>query len=805
VRNLLTAVCLVSAAAIGFEILLMRILSITQWHHFAWMVISLALLGYAASGTAIALGRQWLEPRFHKAFAFSALLLSVSIVGCVELGQRVPFNALELIWNPRQFLHLASMYLIFMLPFFFAASCIGLAFTCRGPFIHRIYFVDLFGAGLGALLIISLLFWLAPPQALVLLAAMALSASVIMGVKSAAGWTLIAAQIAWSAALLLTLQQGWIELRPSEFKGLSQSLQVVDSRVLAERSSPLGQLTVLESPRIPFRHAPGLSFNAQSPPAEQLAVFTDGENISVINHFTPGMAGLNYLADVTAALPFHLLDEPEVLVLGAGAGSDVLLALHEGATHIDAVELNPQMVELVRDRFAEFAGPVFDHPLVDVHIAEARGFVTRSDEQYDLIQIGLLDSFGVAGSGVQALNESYLYTVEGIRSYLEHLEPGGLLAITRWLRIPPRDSLKLVATVIAAMREMGVSEPGSQLVVIRSWNTVTLLAGKQPFQPEDIDAIRNFAQPRFFDLAWFPSMQPGEANRFNQLEFPYLYDGIAALLDFEAEKFIERYKFQIAPATDNRPYFFHFFKWRVLPEVLALRKQGGASLIEWGYLILFTTLIQAVIAGSILVLLPLARIRPGWPAGFAGRMGSYFFLLGLAFLFIEMAFIQKFILFLGNPLYSISVVLAGFLIFAGAGSGYSGRMAKRLEASGRSPIQFITATIITISLGYILLLPICFEHLVGLDERFRIGISLALIAPLAFFMGMPFPLGLKRVAGQAPGFIPWAWGLNGFASVISAVLATLLAVHFGFTTVLLMALVFYGLSSLLFRGARLLN
>jgi spermidine synthase len=799
-RFLLTAICLVSAAAISFEILLMRILSITQWHHFAWMVISLALLGYAASGTAIALGRQWLEPRFHKAFALSALLLSVSIVGCVELGQRVPFNALEMIWNPRQFLHLASMYLIFIVPFFFAAFCVGLAFTCRGSLIHRIYFVDLFGAGLGALLIISLLFWLTPPQALVLLAAMALSASVIMMVKVTAGGTLIAAQIAWSAALLLTLQQGWVELRPSEFKGLSQALQVVDSRVLTEKSSPLGLLSVVESPRIPFRHAPGLSFNAQSLPPEQLAVFTDGEAISVINDFAAGPGGMDYLADVTAALPFRILDAPKVLVLGAGAGSDLLLALQQGASHIDAVELNPQMIALVRERFAEFAGPVFDHPLVDVHIAEARGFVARSDKRYDLIQIGLLDSFGVTGSGVQALNESYLYTVEGIRSYLERLESGGLLAITRWLRIPPRDSLKLVATVIAAMREMGVSQPESQLVVIRSWNTLTLLAGKRPFQPEDIDAIRDFAQLRFFDLAWFPSMQPGDANRFNQLEFPYFYDGIAALLDAEAGNFIERYKFYIAPATDNRPYFFHFFKWRVLPEVLALRKRGGASLIEWGYLILVATLVQAVIAGSILILLPLARIRPGWPAGIAGRMGSYFFLLGLAFLFIEMAFIQKFILFLGHPLYSVAVVLAGFLIFAGAGSGYSGRMANRLEASGRSPVQFVTGAIITISLGYVFLLPTCFEHLMGLDERIRIGISLALIAPLAFFMGMPFPLGLKRVASQAPDFIPWAWGLNGFASVISAVLATLLAVHFGFTAVLLMALVFYGLSSLLFRN-----
>jgi spermidine synthase len=799
VHHLLTATLLVSAAAIAYEILLMRVLSIVQWHHFAWMVISLALLGYGASGTAIAVARRWLEKRFDTAFAVSALLFSIAMITGFVLGQRVPFNALEVVWNPRQFLHLAAMYLLFMVPFFFAASCIGLAFSFRKSLIGRIYFFDLLGAGLGAVLIIGALFRLQPPQALILLAALALAASALVGLKSPARRTLIAAQFAWITVLILALPAGRIELRVSEFKGLSQALQVVDSRVLSESSSPLGLLTVVDSPTIPFRHAPVLSFTSRFLPPEQLAVFTDGDSMSVITRYERDADMPGHLADVTAALPFRLMDEPEVLILGAGAGSDVLLALHNGAARVDAVELDPRMTALVRDSFADFSGRVYDDDRVSVHTGEARGFVARSSGHYDLIHIGLLDSFGVSGSGVQALNENYLYTVEAVKRYLEHLEPGGMLAITRWFRVPPRDSLKLTATVIEALRELGVTRPGMQLAVIRSWNTVTLLARNGTFSESDCDSLRSWAHSRSFDTAYYPSMPASEANRYNQLDKPYLYEGIIALLGESSAGFLERYKFHIEPATDNRPYFFHFFKWRVLPEVLALRKRGGASLIEWGYLVLFATLLQAVLAGSLLILLPLARVKRSWPAGIGGRMGAYFFLLGLAFLFIEMAFIQKFILFLSHPLYSVAVVLAGFLVFAGLGSACSTPLAQHFEAKGRSPVRVAVGAIAAITLSYVLLLPVLFEQMIGLEDTIRIEISLALIAPLAFFMGMPFPLGLKRIADQAPDFIPWAWGLNGFASVISAALATLLAIRFGFTAVLLLALLFYTAAVALLR------
>jgi hypothetical protein len=192
---------------------------------------------------------------------------------------------------------------------------------------------------------------------------------------------------------------------------------------------------------------------------------------------------------------------------------------------------------------------------------------------------------------------------------------------------------------------------------------------------------------------------------------------------------------------------------------------------------------------------PLTLARHAWPAGAGRNFGAYFLLLGLAFLFVEMAFIQKFILFLSHPLYSVAVVLSGFLLFAGLGSGASAWLARHLPRRGASPVTVAVAAIIVLALVYVLALPAVFARFMGLPDAARIALSLALIAPLAFFMGMPFPLGLKRLAELAPGFVPWAWGINGFASVVSAVLATLLAIEFGFNAVILLALVLYAVAA----------
>jgi len=788
-RRLLIATSLVSAAAIGYEILLMRVLSVVQWYHFAYMIISLALLGYGASGTFIALFRRALEPHFESAFAIFALLFSVAMVACFVAGQRVPFNALEIIWDPMQVPLLSLVYLVFFVPFFFAACCIGLAFTCRSDAISRIYFFDLVGAGAGAILIVGVLFVVFPQVALIVLVALALVASVLVGNRKIARLPLRLGQFSWLVVLAVIAMGDGLSLRPSEYKGLSQALQVVDSRVLTQVSSPLGLLTVVDSPSVPIRLAPGLSFNTRHIPPEQLAVFTDADGMSAITHYNGNPESVAYLADETAALPYQLLNEPEVLILGAGGGADVLMALFHDAIRVDAVELNPHMTELVAHTYADFAGRIYDDSRVTAHTAEARGFVAQNERKYDLIQIGLLDSFAATGAGVHALTESYLYTVEAMREYIADLRPGGLLAITRWIKSPPRDSLKLAATVIEALARDGNVDPGRRLAVIRNWNTVTLLVRNGEFLDDDVEVIRDFARSRSFDTAYFPGMDVADANRFNLLDEPWLYKGIVAMLDDDAKAYFENYKFYVEPATDDRPYFSHFFKWRTLPEVLALRSAGGAGLIEWGYLIVVTTLVQAVVAGGLLILLPLSQIRRTWTGGV--RYGTYFLLLGLAFLFVEIAFIQKFTLFLSHPLYAVAVVLASFLVFAGLGSAYSARMAGRIVDHGVRPVSIAVAGIVGIAVVYLLALPPLFGWLIGFADHLKILVSVALVAPLAFFMGMPFPLGLQRVAAHAPDFVPWAWGINGFASVVSAVLATLLAIHFGFTAVIGLAILLY--------------
>ena len=194
------------------------------------------------------------------------------------------------------------------------------------------------------------------------------------------------------------------------------------------------------------------------------------------------------------------------------------LALYHGAKSVDAVELNPQMTELVQDTYSDFAGFVYDDPRVTVYTMEARGFVARTESRYDLIHIGLLDSFAASGAGVQAQSESYIYTVEAIAEYLKHTSAGGMLAITRWLKHPPRDGLKLIATAIEALESLGVGQPGMRLAVIRSWNTSTLLVKNGALTADEIALIRRFSKSRSFDTAWFPGIEPRDTNRFNQLE-----------------------------------------------------------------------------------------------------------------------------------------------------------------------------------------------------------------------------------------------------------------------------------------------
>ncbi len=796
---LLVAISILAGAALAYEILLARLFSILLWHHFAYMIISVALLGIGASGTALAFAR---GPRTSSSFGLGftgcAVLFAISTVGGFALAQRVPFNPLEVIWDVQQQLHLAQIYLLLALPFFASGAAIGLAFMHRGEQIAAIYRADLLGAGAGALSIVALLYVLPPQDCLRVIGGLGFVAAALAALDSGAHRS--AAALA-ALALISTAAwpSSWLQLHPSPYKGLSVAMTAPGARVLAQRSSPLGLLTVVESPVVSFRYAPGLSLSATSEPPMQLGAFTDAEALTVITRFTGDKSALDYLDQQTTALPYHLLKTPRTLILGAGGGADVLGALYHDATHIDALELNPNLVELVRGPFSAFAGGLYQREGVTVHIAEARSFVEASEQRWDLIQLALLDSFTAAAAGVQALGESPLYTVEALQTYYEHLAPGGLLAITRWLLAPPRDAIKLLATAAVALEQKEVSSPGDQLAMIHNWNTATLLIKNGRFDAAEIAAIRAFTEARSFDLAWYPGMPEAEANRFNQAAEPYLHRAAVALLGPARERFLNDYKFYITPATDDRPYFFRSFKWALLPELLAQRAQGGLSQVDAGYLVVLATLLQSAIASLVLILLPLVALRAKHRHRQAGATARwqimlYFSALGFGFIFIEISFIQRFTLFLGHPLAAIAVVLAAFLVFAGLGSGVAAPLASRR----RAVIVVAVAGIITFAGIYLIGLPVLLPTLVSLPAPLKTAITLVLIAPLGFAMGLPFPLGLERVSADAPDLVPWAWGINGCASVVGAVLASILAMHIGFTLVVCIALGLYAIAGVTF-------
>jgi len=340
------SIAIISAAALSYEILLTRLFSIIQYHHFAYMIISLALLGYGISGTVLTLFNKPFSENFIRVYLASIILFAVSMILCFLIAQQIPFNAEEVLWDWRQPLWLFVIYLLFMLPFLFAAIAIGLALMCFGRQISRLYAADLLGAGTGSVLIIVLLFVVMPDRVLPFLVAIAISAVLV------AGWELQIRFSRWQWGLVILvilpflIPSQWLALNISPYKGLPQLLKIESTRIVDSRSSPLGLLQVVESPVIPLRFAPGLSLKNDIEPPAQLAVFTDAGGMTVINQKTASPEQLSFLDQQTSAAVYHLRKAESVLVLGAGTGNDVLQASYHQVPKIDAVELNYQLVDL---------------------------------------------------------------------------------------------------------------------------------------------------------------------------------------------------------------------------------------------------------------------------------------------------------------------------------------------------------------------------------------------------------------------------------------------------------------------------
>lgn len=779
------AVFLISAVGIAYQIALMRIFSITQWHHFAYMIISIAMLGFGASGTALTLIKSRIAGREQAVFFAAALAMAISLRACYDLSQRIPFETFHLVSQPDQLIHLFLLYIVLAVPFFLVSTCLALAFFIHPRAVGRVYFVNLIGSGAGALLVVGLLYHFLPEQLPNLLSYPALlAAGLLIERRYLLGWVAAAlAVVAYQFALPT-------ELRLSEYKILSYLKQLPDAEIVATARSPLSKVEAVTSGRI--RETPGQISNypmhERGPLPEQAGLVFDAGSMSVINRFDGSLERMAYLDYVTPALPYHLLDRPRVLVIGAGGGTDVLMALLHGARHVTAVEVDPSVFPLIRDRFAEFSGRLYERADVTPLQAEGRGYLQSSAATYDLIQIALLDSFNAAASGVYALSESYLYTREAVELYIRHLTDDGILAVTRWLKTPPRDAIKMFATLVEAAERAGIEDPGRHLAFIRSWNTGTLLISRSPLTPEQVESIRRFSRSRWFDISYYPGIEADEVNRYIELEEELYHRAALAILSGERERFYDRYLFHVRPATDDRPHFFQFFRWNTLHKLIRDMGLEWVPFMEWGYIALLATIVQGGVVSFIFILLPLIVLRRD-PAGRGARgpVFLYFACLGLGFMFLEIAFIQKFMLFLNYPIYAVAVVLTAFLVFSGVGSF----LADRWRSHRSRLVAGAVAGIAAVAMLYNLLLPALFSWGAGWSDGLRIAVSVVLLAPLALCMGVPFPSGLQWVSDRHSAMVPWAWGINGFASVMGASLATFTAIHLGFRLLVLLSLAIY--------------
>ncbi|MFZ7125608.1 MAG: hypothetical protein ACOWWM_05575 [Desulfobacterales bacterium] len=796
-RPPMLTVALVSAGALAYEIFLARLMAVIQWHHFAFLVISLALLGYGASGTWISLFPRATREAFDHFFHLSAAGLAVSLWCSTRAAVQVPFNALEVLWSPIQWGLLAILILFMAVPFFFAGTLIGLTLKRFGAAIPKLYAADLCGAGAGALAMVVILFAVRLESALTALTGLAAAGTIASGIErpSRLGTVASSAVVVGLTVVLLLPAEEFLR-RMTPYKPLAQALEVPRARVVRTASSPMGWIAVVESPGIPFRMVPGASLVGSVEPPDQLAVFTDGDQPDPITRFTGDPDELAFLDRTTLALPFHLNPRPERVVLpSAGMGTTVLLSYFHGPGRIEALELNDRKIRLLETDFKAFAGWRFLEPVVHYHAEEIRGFLGASTADFDLV---LFPPVGAGDSpGVTEISESYELTLESVRACLRHLASGGMLSLSWWIRLPPRDGFRLMDTMVRALEAEGEDDPGKCIAAVRSWKTGTIVVRKGGLSADDIQAVRRFCGERSFDTVYFPGIREAETNRRTVLASNILAEGFAALAGPGREAFLERYRFPVAAVSDNRPFFHFYFSRDAFTELVTAGRRGGFALLEWGYPVLILTLVLACILSALLILLPVA-VRKQAGEGRSDspwRMAVYFSGIGMGFISLEMIFIQAGTRYLHHPVYAMAAVLTGFLVFAGIGSRTAGKLAGVTIAGWRAHRWAVAGIAVGAILGWGMI-GFLADRFSGASLWIRIALVVVSMAPTAFFMGFPMPLGLSRLAEIRPDWIPWAWSINGFASVTGAIITTVAALHLGFLKVIAVAIFLYACAAL---------
>jgi hypothetical protein len=734
----------ISAGALLFEVSLTRIFSVSRWYHFAFMVVSIALLGFAASGSLLNFYPNLRNSR--NAPFICSVLFSLSVVASFFISDKIEMDPYKIMLEPWRISYISIYYIVLSLPFLLAGLVISLYLSQDSQNAGKMYGFNLAGSAVGCLLIFA--FSVTGSRIILVSSLLGAVGSLFFAEKTQRIIPLLV------IIALLILPSTLFDLTISPYKSLSLALNYPEARILDTEWNAVSRVDVVESP---LRQAPGLSLKYGKGLESELGVTIDGDSISSLSE--PGVF-TEYLPIAAA-----YLKSPQSVLIINPQGVDVATARYFDA-NITIAEGNPLPVKTAQKFSDLYEG-------VRVVYEDGRAFLASTDEQFDLIQISLSESIFTSSVGLYGFNESYSFTVEAFMQYYAHLTEDGMLVINRWLIVPPRELPKLVSLVIDT-----VPEPETQMVVFRSYSTVTLLVRKTPFADSDIDSIKAFCSDRGFDMVWAPGITADEVNRYNRFPEPYFYQLAKEQLENNSQ--VKRdYLFAVDSPTDDSPFFFNFFQWRKVRKVVDSLQGKWQPLFEGGFMAV-AILVQAVFLSLVLIVVPVKKVV------LDGFTLIYFGLIGLGFMFVEISLIQQLIVFLGQPVYAVAAVLFCILLFSGIGSFISGKIGWNRGFLG------ILVILVILVVG----LSVVIHGALGVSMGWKVMMVLGALGPLSVCMGIPFPTGIVVIGENQ---VPSAWCANGCASVCGSVLAVILALSFGFRIVL----AFGGLCYLIAFAARM--
>lgn len=779
--SVLCGVASISMALLMTELALTRIFSVTMYYHFAFLAISIALFGLGASGVYVFLARRRFD-RHAPATLLAWHALAYALVTTVSLAVLVRLRV-GLNYSVENLVLMLTIYALAALPFFTGGAVISLAISRLAGRINMVYAADLLGASAGCLLLLPLLDLVGAPGVVLATAVLGAAAAACFAPRESR------AQILPLAALLVVAPwsahaSGVISFDVTATKGHA------GDTVLFSKWNSFSRVAVYDR-----RHGDwSLSSTYTGPMPDSRFMDIDSAASTPIVRFSGDLGSVSYLRSELTALAYQLTAPRfSALVIGPGGGRDLLSALVFGASRVDGVEINPIIArDVMSRRFLEYSGHVYTRPDIRIFVEDGRSFVRRTPERYDVIQASLVDTWAATAAGAYTLTENSLYTTEAFDDYLDHLSDRGLLTITRWTL----DGVRLVSLAQEACARRGWSAV-DRVAVVQHDKVATFILKRSPFSAGEVQHLLKVCDQLQFTVLYAPGVTPpaqlaptGAGHWGTAQDAPNDYARL--LLAADRQAFYDGYPLDITPTTDDRPFFFHTTKLKDQASVAF----GRSMLFGNGLSALMTLMGISTALVVLFILGPMAfggraLLEGGW-----SRWLAYFGLLGAGFMLVEVALLQRFVLLLGHPVYSLTVTLFSLLLGTGTGSFLSRRI-----GDGRVRVRLLTALagISVLSLAAVVGLPPIIRAAIAAPLAARLAIAVVLLFPAGLLMGIPLPSGVRLLAGRQPHLLPWAWAINGALSVLGATLAVFIAMNWGFSVTLIAGgLVYLGAAGLAF-------